>query len=86
MTDHPCKGMTKAQIETFEQIAVGNALPPMSMKQIKALEANGVIHLAGNKILRDEMGSFSLPQYEVPIPVHMQWCKWCSEQPENQEV
>jgi hypothetical protein len=45
-----------------------------------------LIDLVGNKILRDEMGIFKLPQYQVPIPIHMQWCQWCSEQPENQDV
>lgn len=86
MTDHPCKGMTKAQIEAFEKIATGIPLPPVVMKSLKILEAKGLIERGPDKELCDGLGRYRIPQYQVPIGLHMQWCKWCSEQPENQDV
>lgn len=85
MTDHPCKGMTKPQIEAFEEIAIGNALPVTFRGTIRVLENRGLIERTADKILQDELGKYPLPQYQVPIPYHMQWCQWCSEQPESQE-
>ena len=80
MVDHPCKGMTKAQIAAFEQIATGVALPPAHHKTLAALEAKGLIVRTPNKVLgRDGFGAVSIPQYAVPINVHMQWCEWCAE-------
>lgn len=85
MTDHPCKGMTPLQIQAFEKIAVGDPLPSGVIKSFKALQAKGLIERGPDKVLRDRLGSFGIPQYQVPIRHHMQWCQWCSEQPENQE-
>jgi hypothetical protein len=85
MTDHPCKGMTKAQIAAFEQIAINVALPPVPKGTLAALEKHGLIERAPDKKLHDEMGDYSLPQYFVPLPIHMQWCQWASERPEYGE-
>jgi len=82
MTDHPCKGMTKPQIATFERIAIGQP-PYASERTLKILLARGVIEKEirntssgiGNLMIRYAV-------YHVPLPVHMQWCKWCSEQPD----
>jgi hypothetical protein len=84
MTDHPCKGMTKAQITTFEKIAV-NQPTQSGGKTIDALLAHGVIEHGKSKKRRDAMGVYEIPTFTVPLLVHMQWCEWCSEQPENQE-
>lgn len=79
MTDHPCKGMTKAQRETFERLAI-NQPPYASERTLKALLARGVIEHGPPKIVRDKMGSFRIPTYVVPLTTHAQWCQWCSEQ------
>ncbi len=85
MTEHPCKGMTKAQIEAFEQIAIGNALPTTNKSTLAKLRAKELIYEDEPKVFKDRFGAYSIPQYFVPYPVHMKWCEWCSEQPENQE-
>jgi hypothetical protein len=83
MTDHPCKGMTTAQVAAFEQIAVGNALPIAVRATMTKLMDRGLICEGGRKTLRDELGTYSIPQYFVPLATHIQWCEWCSEQSEN---
>lgn len=82
MTDHPCKGLSKKAISAFEQIAIGEALPRAHSKTLDSLLAKGLILRGRDKVLgRDALGKITVPQYFVPLPVHMQWCEWCSEQP-----
>lgn len=76
---HPCSGMTAKQRETFERIASGEALPPATGKTFEKLLARGVIQRDDDRQLGDRLGKFSIPQYSVPLSVHMQWCNWCGE-------
>lgn len=85
MTEHPCKGMSKKQIETFERLATG-APPYAPQRTIDVLLKHGVIMRLPDKIVRDRFGDIHIPVYDVPTPIHMQWCKWCAEQPENAEA
>lgn len=79
MTDHPCRGLGERAIEAFEQIALGNSLPAMTKGDIKKLLAKGLIEQGSDKHFRDALGSYSIPQYFVPLSVHYQWCQWCTE-------
>lgn len=80
MTDHPCKGMTKAQTDAFERIAI-NAPPGCAWPTIDALLKAGVIERGEDDMRRDALGTYAIPNFFVPLPIHMQWCEWCSEQP-----
>lgn len=79
MTDHPCKGMTEAQIAAFERIAI-NANPECGWKTLDRLIARGVIERVKGEMRRDAMGAYEIPAFVVPLPIHMQWCQWASEQ------
>lgn len=79
MTDHPCKGMTAAQIKAFERIAI-NAPPECTWSTIDALLKAGVIERGPSETRRDAMGAYTIPSFFVPVSVHHQWCVWCSEQ------
>lgn len=71
-TKHPCAGMGKASVAAFEQIATGVALPPMARRTAAALLNKGLIDRGPEKTLgRDRFGAITIPQYFVPIPVHM---------------
>lgn len=83
LTKHPCDKMGSSAIEAFERIAVGDALPPMTKGVTNKLLAKGLIESGPPKELGDRLGKFYIPQYLVPQLVHMQWCEWCSEQPDN---
>lgn len=78
-TDHPCKGMTNAQVRTFERIAISQ--PPAAAKRtMDVLLARGLIERGDDRIIaRTLLGPVTVPTYFVPLPVHMQWCQWCSE-------
>lgn len=81
MTPYPIKGLTKSQKEIFEQVATGNNNlayfhRPAAVK--KLLEIGAI-----KKIGEDKMGSgwatITVPVYEVPLPIHAAWCKWCDD-------
>lgn len=79
MTKHPCKGMTAAQRKAFELIAISQ--PPLCGKPtIDALLKAGLIERGEDEERRDAMGVYTIPSFFVPLPIHFQWCEWCSEQ------
>lgn len=80
MTKHPCAGMTKAQRRDFELIAISQR-PRGGHMTLKALKARGLIEDAPPVVVgRDRFGDIVLPDWFIPLPVHRQWCQWCSEQ------
>lgn len=83
MTDHPCKGMTKGQRDAFEQIAI-NQPPRARDATILKLKLRGLIDIV-YETRRVGLGEYKIPVYSVPLPVHMQWCQWASEQAEYEE-
>ena len=71
----PHPGRTPAQRKVLDAIGCGDFSPSMSPRVRDALIAAGLITPAGEKVLgRDAFGPITIPEYEMPIPVHMQWC------------
>jgi hypothetical protein len=82
---HPCAGHSKATKEVFEIIATGGR-PACATKTLYALERAGLIEKIGEEVIgRDALGVIKLPVYEVPLPIHMQWCQWASENVSDEE-
>lgn len=82
---HPCVGLSASVIKTFEEIACGldSSFRP---KVIRTLLDAGLIELVGERLLgRDAFGAIKVPVYEVPTPIHIQWCAWCAENVEDAE-
>lgn len=78
-TPHPCAGMTPAQKRDFELIAV-NQRPRGGYLTLNALKAKGLIEECEPLVVgHDALGPITVPQWSVPLPVHMQWCKWADE-------
>lgn len=67
MTDHPCKGLSRAHRRAFERIAI-NQFPQAKKMTIDRLLTAGLIQRTS-----DGKGYF------VPILVHYRWCQWASE-------
>ena len=80
---HPAKAAkcSKRQIEAFEQIGAGVSSPSgYAASVFESLLAKGLIEICGVKTLgRDYFGKIQIPEFQQPLPVHMQWCQWCSE-------
>lgn len=79
MTKHPYHGLSKHAIEIFERIATGQK-PHGYYRTMKALVGAGLIMEVGVMTIgRDAFGAIEEPIYDIPIPVHYQWCRWCDE-------
>lgn len=68
-----------AQRVMFEQVATGVSCPSGSSRTRRALVDKGLIVRVGSRYIGNPPFQVELPEFEVPIPVHMQWCEWCSE-------
>lgn len=75
----PIPGLTKSQRAVFEQIAVGNSRGHSSKTIKKLLEKEAIIQTGREVLGRDRFGEISVPVYAVPLPLHIEWCEWCSE-------
>ena len=80
---HP--GRTPAQRRVLDEIGCGNNSPMMSHATRNALLANGDIVRISDKVLSDNIGKFTISQYEMSIPTHMQWCEFCSKEMEAEK-
>jgi hypothetical protein len=86
MTAHPCARLGPIATGVFERIAVGQS-PLASQRSIAMLLKRGLIEqVRVRRIGRDPLGAIEIPEYEVPLPIHMQWCKWCDENVTDAEI
>jgi hypothetical protein len=79
VTKHP--GKTPAQRRILDEIGCGNHSPVMAKATCDKLLRDGlVVELSPDE--RPFIGAitFQIRRFEMPIPVHMQWCQFQSEQ------
>ena len=72
------RNLPSTQAAVFEQIAIGNDAGHDSRTLAKLLNAELITRTEQRKT--DTFGEFVIYRYEVPLPVHMEWCAWCAEQ------
>lgn len=67
-------GLTKAQEDLFNRIAVGDdtAVNPRTVARL--------IELGLVEQYNQADGAFTWYRYRVPIHVHIRWAQWCSHQ------
>ncbi len=76
---HPCHGMTKAETDAFEAIAI-NLAPSCSKKTLTSLLERGLIMKQEKRVsFRDGLPPSVVDEYYVPIPIHIQWCEWADQ-------
>jgi hypothetical protein len=78
------RGLTKHQEGVLGWIAIGidTGHHPATLKAL--LDRGLIIRLIDRPVGQDAFGVISIPQYEVPIPIHVEWCQWCDDNtPEN---
>jgi hypothetical protein len=81
MTAHP--GKTKAQRLALDEIGGGNYSPMMARATREALLSAGLIVPIGERVIGTGPLAARVPCWEMPIPVHMQWCAYWAEQPDD---
>lgn len=80
---HP--GKTRAQRAALDKIGCGQT-PFMHPKTEAALVKNGLIVKIGEQIIcQDRFGTVKAPVYEMPIPVHYQWCMAMSDEYDREQ-
>jgi len=73
------RGLPEHQAQIFEQIAVGNSCGH-SPQTLKALHKKGLIEFAERVLGQDALGLIIVNDPYVPIPIHIEWCGWCTKQ------
>ena len=67
------RDLPRAQARAFTLIAI-NEDGGHSPRVLAALVAKGLITRH-----EERGGMFTVYRYSVPLAVHMEWCRWCSE-------
>jgi hypothetical protein len=88
MVEHPASaaGCNKAEVNAFEAIASGTTSPRCHSVTLDRLMRLGLVDYEDKIVGKDRLGTIKKRSFFVPIPVHIQWCQWCSEQQENADV
>ena len=77
---HP--GKTVAQRRVLDHIGCGDYLPSATRETLDRMVGLGLLTRLQDRVLgRDGFGTIAVPQYEMPLPVHYQWCSYWAEQP-----
>ena len=76
------------QQEAFEQIALMSDGSGFPRRTLEALERKGLI-VGTDEPLYGSSGTVMdripmiVRRYQVPMPLHREWCQWCSENVED---
>jgi hypothetical protein len=72
--------LSKKEQDVLGNIAI-NLDGGHNSKTIKALLKKGLIIET-----EEHQGALTIKHYAVPLPIHMQWCYWCSHQVETGKI
>ena len=67
------------QSEVFEQVASGNSRGHHPATLL-ALCGKGLIEFHDAVLGKDHFGNIIVKVPYVPVPIHMEWCQWCSDE------
>jgi len=77
---HPAKAAAHRRI--LDEIGCGNYSTYISPRTRDAMLSKGLIEQCGERVIcQDRFGTVTVPEYQMPIPVHYQWCSYWAEQP-----
>jgi hypothetical protein len=85
LTPADFNALTEAQRKCLAHYATEGFLFPdvlWSERTLKTLVDAGFLE----RIDVGHGGGLTVPEYEMPIGVHMAWCGWCDEQLEDNEI
>lgn len=70
----PHPGRTVAERRALDTIGCGKFSPAMAPKVRQRLLDAGLIVQCGERVVGTGWSAVRVPEYQMPIPVHMQWC------------
>lgn len=70
---HP--GKTASQRRILDEIGCGNHSPSMHRATQANLLKAGLIEKCGERIIGSGWSAIKIDEFQMPIPVHMQWCE-----------
>ena len=80
------RGLPKKQRECFEKIAAG-ARFRHHPRTLAILEHKGLIEFETMTVkFPGRLGSITATLPYVPIPIHMEWCRWCAKNVKEEEI
>lgn len=82
MPTHFMDELTEPQRHVFGEIACGLD-GGHNPNVLLVLAARGLI--VGHHERLDGFPPVDVVRWEVPLPVHIEWAQWCSEQPDSEE-
>ena len=74
--------LSPRQLAVFEQIATGHGVGH-PQRTLDSLERLNLVTSANFNV--GGRPPVIVKRYIVPLPVHMAWCEWCAEQPDEEE-
>ncbi|MEE7449017.1 hypothetical protein MRF4_15105 [Methylobacterium radiotolerans] len=81
----PHPGRTSAERRALDRIGCGEP-PACVQKMLRNLLDAGLIVDVGTETRRNALGSYRVPAYAMPIPVHIAWCSAVAATDEEMEA
>ena len=78
---HPAN--TPAQRKILDEIGCGNYSPIMQDATRRSLLRQGLIQKCGEKRIGNPPFHVTIIEYQMPIPVHIQWCEYHAQEYEG---
>lgn len=69
----PHPGRTSAERRALDRVGCGEP-PGCSPKTLRRLLDDGLLIDQGGEVRRDALGTYTVPSYAMPLPVHYAWC------------
>lgn len=74
------RNLSDKQSDVFEQIAIGN-IAGHNFNTIKSLLRKQLIRRSYEYHPAEGVTFY---RYEVPLPIHIEWCEWCVERTQGE--
>jgi hypothetical protein len=74
-------GGRRSHVRAFEAVATGQR-PSCHETTLEWLVNHGLVErLPGRLVGHDHLGEIRVPEFRVPLEMHVAWCEWCAKQP-----
>lgn len=90
MTRYAFPNLSKKQREILDELGCGNytlsGVFPTKQAIADLIDRELIRYIGEKLICRDRFGAVKVPEYEMTLPTHAQWCSWQASQPCDEEA